>query len=338
MATNKHAIIRYQTLDKCFRNPGKRYFIENLITECNNAIYDFSGSYDGVKRRQLYEDIKFMESGQGWSIRLNRHKFGKKVYLRYDDINFSINNNPLNQSEQALLKDALFTLTRFKGMPQFEWIEEIFARMDSILRLNSPKASAQVIEFEQNSYAQGLEFIIPLYTAITTKVCLEITYQPFNGQEKKHISISPYYLKQYNGRWFLFGKSTSFVTITNLPLDRIVGVKESSEEYQENNTIDFSEYFEDVIGVTLRPEDVPQKILLEVSNRLIPYIKTKPLHGSQKVKSSTAEFTMIELSLVINYELVSLLLSHGDSIRIIEPASLKLVLLEKSKGMVENYS
>ena len=40
MATNKHAIIRYQTLDKCFRNPGRTYYIDDLIQACNDAIYE----------------------------------------------------------------------------------------------------------------------------------------------------------------------------------------------------------------------------------------------------------------------------------------------------------
>ncbi len=68
MATNKHAIIRYQTLDKCFRNPGRTYYIDDLIQACNDAIYEYSGIEDGVKRRQVLDDIKFMESEQGWNI------------------------------------------------------------------------------------------------------------------------------------------------------------------------------------------------------------------------------------------------------------------------------
>ena len=68
MATNKHAIIRYQALDKCFRNIGKRYFMEDLVEVCSDAIYEFSGSDEGVKKRQVFEDIKFMESEIGYSI------------------------------------------------------------------------------------------------------------------------------------------------------------------------------------------------------------------------------------------------------------------------------
>ena len=31
MSTNKNAIIRYQTLDRCFQNFGKRFYIEDLL-------------------------------------------------------------------------------------------------------------------------------------------------------------------------------------------------------------------------------------------------------------------------------------------------------------------
>lgn len=68
MATNKHATIRYHALDRCFSNWGRRYYIEDLIEACNLALYEFSGVEDGVKRRQIFDDITFMESEQGWSI------------------------------------------------------------------------------------------------------------------------------------------------------------------------------------------------------------------------------------------------------------------------------
>ncbi|MEA4936559.1 MAG: hypothetical protein VB102_07955 [Paludibacter sp.] len=97
MATNKHATIRYQALDKCFRNPGRRYYIDDLIDACNHAIYEFAGIEDGVKRRQVLDDIRYMESEQGWSISLEHIKDGKKVYYRHEDMSFSINNQPLNE-------------------------------------------------------------------------------------------------------------------------------------------------------------------------------------------------------------------------------------------------
>ena len=42
--------------------------MEDLVDECNKAIYDFTGNPEGVKRRQSYDNIIFMESEQGWAI------------------------------------------------------------------------------------------------------------------------------------------------------------------------------------------------------------------------------------------------------------------------------
>ena len=164
MPTNKHAIIRYQALNKCFRNIGRKYFIEDLVSACNQAIYDFTGSNLGIKKRQIFEDIKFMESDSGYSIDLIRHKEGRKVYYRYSDTKFSIDSQPLNELEANQLKEALMTLGRFKGMPQFNWVGELTTRLESSFSLLSN--NKEVIQFEQNEFLKGLEFISPIYHAI----------------------------------------------------------------------------------------------------------------------------------------------------------------------------
>ena len=125
MATNKHAIIRYQALDKCFSNWGRKYFIDDLIAFCNQALFDYTGVEDGVKRRQLFDDIKFMESDQGYAVELEKLKDGRKVYYRYLNKDFSINNSPINTTEAEYLKNVVSILHRFEGAPGFEWISEI---------------------------------------------------------------------------------------------------------------------------------------------------------------------------------------------------------------------
>ena len=45
MATNKHASIRYQALDKCFRNRGRKFFVEDLILACNVAVKFIEDSF-----------------------------------------------------------------------------------------------------------------------------------------------------------------------------------------------------------------------------------------------------------------------------------------------------
>jgi len=266
LSTNKHAIIRYQTLDKCFRNSGRNYGIEDLVEECNKSIYEYTGKEEGIKKRQLYDDIRFMESEQGWNIELKKEKNGRTVFYKYEKSNFSISNQPLNETEANQLREALLTLDRFKGLPQYNWINEINARLESSFNLK--QKGAKIISFEQNEYLRGLEFISELYNAILYKKVLNIRYKSFNSDEVKSITISPYYLKQYNMRWFLFGKSFDYVTISNLALDRMEYIMESNQEYIETD-IDFNEYFEDIIGVTIQNENVLD-IVLKVEWLLTP--------------------------------------------------------------------
>lgn len=336
MATNKHAIIRYQTLDKCFRNPGRKYFIEDLIAECNKAIYDFTGNPDGVKRRQIYDDIIFMESEQGWSVPVERHKDGRKVYLRYDDTSFSINNSPLNAAEEIQLKEALLTLSRLKGMPNFAWVDEITTRINAGLDLSNQ--SSKVIEFDQNQYLKGIEFINPLYKAIINQKAICISYQSFRQELVQQNIIHPYFLKQYNNRWFLFGLNNEYKSISNLALDRVLNIAESDVEFEVQTNVDFEEFFEDMIGVTLPVGASRQKIVLKIKASSWPYVKTKPLHGSQKIKEVNEEYTLIELNLIINYELISLLFSYAENITVMEPLVLAEEMKSKADSLMKNYS
>jgi len=335
MATNKHAQIRYNTLDKCFRNPGRNYTLEDLLEECNQAIYDFDPNSDGIKRRQLYDDLRYMESEQGWNIELAENlKQGRKRVYRYADINFSISNQPLNEADANHLKSALLTLSRFKGLPQFDWVDELSIRLEDSFSLT--KETKDIISFEENEFLKGKEHITQLYNAIHYKKVLKITYKNFKSEELQIFVLHPYYLKQYNNRWFLFGKDDRFSTLTNLALDRIEKIEETSQQYLETN-IDFNEYFEDIIGVSVNEESV-EKIILKISNNSINYIKTKPLHGSQKIKEENINFVIVELELISNYELESLILSYGENIEVLEPIILRNSLKERVETLRNKYN
>jgi predicted DNA-binding transcriptional regulator YafY len=122
--------------------------------------------------------------------------------------------------------------------------------------------------------------------------------------------------------------------VTNLALDRIEQIIYANIPYIENNEVEFNEgYFEDVIGVTVYEKEV-ELIILEVDNILFPYVETKPLHGSQKIKKRNQATVIIELNLIINYELENLLLGYIDKIRIIAPDHLREKMVSRVKEAI----
>lgn len=334
MATNKNATIRYQALDKCFRNPGRKYFINDLIEVCNDALLDVDPNSSGIKRRQIYEDIKFMKDSRGFDAPIVEEKEGKKVWRHYSDMSFSINSQPLNEKEAQQLQESLLTLSRFKGMPQFEWVDEISARLEQSFHL---KSTEKVLDFEENPYLKGLNYISEIYNAIINKQTISVEYRPFTSESNFEYELHPYYLKQYNNRWFLWGLNEEYNSLTNIALDRIQSITDSKMAYRPNTDVDFNEFFEDVIGVSIRDDQVLTKVLLKIENKLWPYIETKPFHGSQKVKERTDQFTIIQLELRHNYELESSILFHGEKIIVLEPESLKMAVKTRVNKLFDNY-
>lgn len=335
MSSNKNAVIRYQALNNCFRNPGRKYDINDLLSSCNEALFDIDPNSTGIKRRQIYDDIRFMQDSCGYNAPIEVLKEGKNAYYQYSDMNFSINNQPLNTQEALQLKEALITLSRFKGLPQFEWIEELNTRLEYAFNLKSDK---KVIDFDENPYLKGLEHISELYNAITNKQVLLINYHSFKQDLNYLFEIHPYYLKQYNSRWFLFGLNEKINEITNLALDRIESIEISRSPFRNNLEINFDEYFEDIVGVTLPTNKEVNKVLLKVDTNLWAYINSKPIHGSQKLKEKTDRYIIIELELIINYEIEALVLSYGGEIEVIEPLILRNNIRNKILELHKKYN
>ena len=334
MSTNKHATIRYNALDRCFRNPGRRYYIDDLIEECNNAINNFDPESFGVQKRQVYADINFMISDAGFQAPIERVRDGKKVFLRYEEgSNFSISNQPLNESEFNQLQQAILTLNRFKGLPQFSWIEELSMRLESDFKLQS---TMQVIEFEQNPYLKGLEHFDDIFNAIVYKKVVKVEYKGYKHDVTQIMELSPSYLKQYNNRWYLLAYNHEFKALSHLALDRVIDIKEVKIKYLESE-IDFTVYFEDVIGVTIDKESEPIEILLEFSNEQWKYINSKPLHGSQKVIEQKENTIVISLEVQINFELERLVFSFGNSVKVLKPKDLAETIIYRAKDVVQSY-
>ena len=334
MSITKNALIRYQTLDRCFRNPGKRYYLNDLLEECNKALHELDPTSSGIARRQLYDDLNFMESSQGWSVPLERIKDGRKKYFRYEDQNFSINNQPINELEAEQLKAAMQIMQRFKGLPQFNWINEILPKIDKAF--NFSDNTAGILSFDSNQYVRGLEFIDPLFKAILYTKTVKILYQSFKNPLPVSIIFSPYYLKEYNNRWFVYGKNTEYENVVNLALDRLITVEEFDGTYEPTD-INFEEYFEDSLGVTFRAGDDTEIIKLKVDKSLWPYIETKPIHGSQKVIKRNDEFVEIQLDLIINYELESQILHFGEKLEVLEPIGFRKKIKERTIALFYKY-
>jgi predicted DNA-binding transcriptional regulator YafY len=331
MSINKKALTRYLAYDKCLRNTGAKYTWQRLLNEANKALIE--EGLEGIGKTQFYADIRYMELSE-WKAPIEKFKDGRTVYFKYSDAKYSINNQPLNETEAKQLKSALQVLSRFKGIPQFEFINEIIPAIESKLGLVS--LEREVMSFDNNLDYEGSKFITPLFNAIVNKRSLIVEYQDFKSPLPYSIAFHPYYLKQYNNRWFVFGfNETTKIEYWNMALDRIKTIDESKTKYIETE-VDWDDYFYDLIGVTKKLDDELQTIKLWFSPSQAPYVITKPIHPTQKIKNTEAGLE-VTINVIPNYELEKLILSFGETIKVISPKALQKSILKRIHKCASQY-
>ncbi|MEK6512414.1 WYL domain-containing protein [Myroides odoratimimus] len=334
MSSNQQAQIRYQVLDRCFSDfSGKKYFIKDLVQACEKAMEREYGHTNGCSVRQIREDIKYMKRAEGYDAPIQSYYEGKPVYYRYTDEHYSIRNSELSTTQKKQILDALHLLSGMEGLPGLEWAATALVKLGEGFDMN--RETNKVVSFEENMYLKGLEYFDVLYQAILAFRVLEITYQPFHQDTSRKELISPQYLKQYNNRWFLFGYNHKEEKVQNLALDRIKEIGDNTKELYKYADFDYEEYFDDIIGVSQFPNQELEKVVLQVKNlKLLPYIQTKPLHGSQRIDK---ELNQIKLQVKLNYELEAVILSLGDQVSVISPPVLVESIRKKINNMQSNY-
>lgn len=333
MPQTKHAVIRYRTIDRCLRNTRKRFFMDDLVEACNEVLSDYGTS---VSKRQIHEDLIFMESEAGYSANIDRLREGHRVYFRYCDPTFTIENLPMTQQEMNLMKDTLEMLGRFDGLPQFSWINEIKVRFEDEFQLKDNISGA--VSFAHNPYLQGLQLFPNLFDAIVQKNVLSIMYHRF-GHESKQRIIHPYQLRQYNNRWFLIGLEERLlprIPLAVVPLDRIDSYKvDENIIYQEYQGVDLDDHFSEIVGVSLSPEGHKETVVLKASYPTAEYIASKPMHHSQKIIERNKEGITFELYLIPNFELETIILSYADGCEIIAPLSLRQKIRDRAQKIID---
>lgn len=191
------------------------------------------------------------------------------------------------------------------------------------------------IGFEQNVDYTAVGYLSELFGAIINKQVLKIHYRTFKGIGHNW-TLHPYYIKQYNSRWFLFGRDNdNQSSILNVPLDRIVDCITTNITYMKNDLVDFEDYFDDIIGVTKYLGQSECRIMLKFDPERLPYILSKPIHGSMKIVDKNN--CIIELNLKPNKELEALIFSFGNQVEVLEPQWLRKQIKEKIEDLMVKY-
>lgn len=329
MPVDKQVRLRHQVLNKCFRDLYRKYTIDDLVEACNAALR--RADKPEVSKRTIQNDITTMETEYG--IRLDENLIsGRKRVYRYYDPNYTLPEFQMNDDDRYKIQAAVNVLEDYAGEPILDWARTLLMQIESGVFGSD---SSSVVSFQSNPDLKNISLFGDLLKAIINKKVLKLDYAPF-GKDSYSERVFPYFLKQFNDRWYLIAQAVGYYTYGHYALDRIEHFEEIDIPYKESE-VNFEEYFDDVIGVTVPERLEPVDVVMRVSNNRFNYIKTKPLHLSQRIVSKENNFTTIAINVKINRELISQILSFGSDIEVIAPANLRAEIKKIVSAMGYTY-
>lgn len=333
MPTNKNAQLRYKILDRCFSNFKHKYTIDELVDEVNESLSDLTGKV--ISLRQIRDDIKYMRDRVYYNAPIKAYPFGsgRQCYYRYEDPDFSIFDNELSEEEVNNLRSTIDMLGKFRGTPANVWLEEVISNLE--YRFNIKPNTESLIAFENNEQLKGLEYLSSIIDMTIHHQPVIIHYRSFKGKEQNAI-IHPYYVKQYNNRWFVLGYNEKYHSLSIYALDRLLSLKKADITFIKNDNINFKTYFDHIIGVTLLDEQTPiETFILRFNANRFPYVLSKPLHSSQEIVN-IGDHT-ISIKVKPNNELRQLIYSFIPDIEVISPTWFREEIKQKIEENLKKY-
>ena len=221
--------------------------------------------------------------------------------------------------------------------------------IDSYATLNQIQADKKLegkIIFED--IPSGHLWLTAITDAMRRNKVLYITHQGFGKPEPNSFEIEPYYLKVVNRRWYVIARSPYYsernkakgnkpeVVYLVYALDRITQIEETDKSFHLNKDFDVDEYF--VGGCGGITSDVAiERVVILAYNGFADYLRTLPLHSSQKELESNDESTLFEYHVKPTFDFYQLLLAQGDQIEVIEPKSVRDMMRNFVINLMDYY-
>lgn len=299
----------------------------------------------GELKKAFPEVLKALEKACSGCIIDNGLSKGKayKYIGKVDD--------PLSEERKAVVQKSVEDYVAFckasAGILPASWFSSFFENTQILLDTSRESKDGEICissGFEQN--LTNIDLLPVLYNAIADKKVLRFSYQRF-GQEPFELTFHPQFLKEYNGRWFLFGEANREpFHAYNVPLDRIVGevIEVNDVEYISGQKGFYQNFFKNIIGVTHEKGAQVEEVLIRTKTEYMHgLLQTKPLHHSQKETLPFGEhegdsYGEVTLTIEPNRELRGKMLSYGQYIEVISPQSLREQIKDIIKQQMMQYS
>lgn len=182
----------------------------------------------------------------------------------------------------------------------------------------------------------GSEWLEPILTALQQNREIELTYENFVGI-KFSGTVKPLCVKLFKRRWYV---------LTQLPdkhkrifsLDRIQALEVTDNNFNYPSDFIPTDYFHDVFGIIAGTERKIENIVIRTYAELPAYLRSLPMHHSQRELKSIDAYTDFSLKLIPTFDFIQELLLHREQLEVLQPQSLRnemSELISKMKSLYE---
>ena len=173
--------------------------------------------------------------------------------------------------------------------------------------------------------------------AMKSNNMLHITFKAFTMKEPKRFLVEPYCVKMSAQRWYMLARNTEHKNLRLYSLDRIETVEISNTRFVLPDDFNAKDYFAEFFGIVL-DESVPlQTIILRADKYHQNYMRTLPLHPTQREIFACDDYADFELKLRPTYDFYMKLMSFGNMIKVLEPKNLQEEICKWLENTIEMY-
>ena len=187
--------------------------------------------------------------------------------------------------------------------------------------LSESRALKQRILFEE--IPSGQRYLTQIIEAMRDSRTLELTYQSFWNDTARTVEVAPYCVKVFHLRWYVVARSLDDNNIRIYALDRIHALRTTEHPLVMTDGFDPKSYFAESFGVIVDVHCAVQRVRIRVQGVQRQYMRTLPLHASQREIESSEKSSVFEFYLRPTLDFQQELLTHavnaeGD-IEVLEP-------------------
>ena len=183
-----------------------------------------------------------------------------------------------------------------------------------------------------NSIPSAHNHLAALLEAMRENHAVTITYCRFNRTESHKFAIEPYCVKLFEDRWYVLARNVQYDDLRIFGLDRRADLEVTADTFRLPKDFSASDYFSNYYGIVTDKGMKPQRIVIRAYGSHIPYIKSLPLHHSQRLLEDNGEYADFEFFLTPTYDFVMRLLHVGAMMEVISPETLRKTM----KGWVSD--